>query len=114
MAITASCFDGVSGRVAVQIDGPRRRTAFGRVGNSGNSQAPHLHFQVMDAPSFFDATGLPFVFDAQLLEGGVSEAEAEGSRQGVALPIDRTGAGVRRGQMPARNGVFGYNLSLSQ
>jgi hypothetical protein len=44
----------------------------------------------------------------------VSEAEAEGSLQGVALPIDRTGAGVRRGQMPARNGVFGYNLSLSQ
>ena len=83
----------------------------GRVGNSGNTQAPHLHFQVMDAPSFFDATGLPFVFEAQLLEGRVSEAEAEGSLQGVALPIDRTGAGVRRGQMPARNGVFGYNLS---
>jgi hypothetical protein len=86
----------------------------GRVGNSGNTQAPHLHFQVMDAPSFFDATGLPFVFEAQLLEGRVSEAEAEGSLQGVALPIDRTGAGVRRGQMPARNGVFGYNLSSSQ
>ena len=65
----------------------------------------------MDLPSFFDATGLPFVFDAQLLEGTVSEAEAEGSDQGAAVPIDRTGAGVRRGQMPARNGVFGYNLS---
>jgi len=86
----------------------------GRVGSSGNSQAPHLHFQVMDAPSFFDATGLPFAFEAQLLEGRVSEAEAEGSLQGGAVPIDRTGAGVRRGQMPARNGVFGYNLSLSQ
>ena len=83
----------------------------GRVGSSGNSQAPHLHFQVMDAPSFFDATGLPFVFDAQLLEGNVSEAEAQGSLQGAAVPIDRTGAGVRRNLMPARNGVFGYNLS---
>ena len=87
----------------------------GRVGNSGQSEAPHLHFQVMDLPSFFDATGLPFVFDAQLLEGSVSEAEAEvGLLQGTAVPIDRTGAGVRRGQMPARNGVFGYNLSSSQ
>ena len=83
----------------------------GRVGNSGNSMAPHLHFQVMDAPSFFDATGLLFVFDAQLLEGRVSEAEAEGGLQGANVPIDRMGAGVRRGQMPARNGVFGYNLS---
>ena len=45
----------------------------GRVGNSGNSDAPHLHFQVADAPSlsFIDATGLPFVFDTQLLEGTV-------------------------------------------
>ena len=76
--------------------------------------APHLHFQVMDAPSFFDATGLLFVFDAQLLEGRVSEAEAVGILQGIAVLIDRTGAGVRRGQLPARNGVFGYNLSLSQ
>ena len=92
----------------------RQGDLIGRVGNSGNSQAPHLHFQVMDAPSFFNALGQPFVFDAQLLEGGVSEAEAEGSLQGVALPIDRTGAGVRRGQMPARNGVFGNNLSRSQ
>ena len=92
----------------------RQGDLIGRVGNSGNSQAPHLHFQVMDAPSFFDATGLPFVFEVQLLEGRVSEAEAAGSLQGVAVPIDRTGAGVRRGQLPARNGVFGYNLTLSQ
>jgi hypothetical protein len=41
----------------------------------------------------------------------VSEAEAEGGLQGANVPIDRMGAGVRRGQMPARNGVFGYNLS---
>ena len=88
----------------------------GRVGNSGNSNAPHLHFQVMDTPSpgFSDAAGLPFVFDEQLLEGTVSEAAAEASLQGAAVPIDRTGAGVRRGLMPARNGVFGYNLSSSQ
>ena len=69
----------------------------------------------MDLPSFFDATGLPFVFDAQLLEGTVSEHRPTAGRaadfQGAAVPIDRTGAGVRRGQMPARNGVFGYNLS---
>jgi murein DD-endopeptidase MepM/ murein hydrolase activator NlpD len=49
----------------------------GRVGNSGNTSNPHLHFQVMDSPSptFTDGTGLPFVFDAQLLEGRVSENE---------------------------------------
>jgi hypothetical protein len=28
----------------------------------------------------------------------------------VPETIDRTGVGVRRGLMPERNGVFGYNL----
>ena len=94
----------------------------GRVGNSGNSDAPHLHFQVMDAPSlsFTDATGLPFVFDTQLLEGTVPTPDSAQALQafaqdwlgGAPLPVDRAGAGVvRSGQMPARNGVFGYNLS---
>jgi murein DD-endopeptidase MepM/ murein hydrolase activator NlpD len=85
----------------------------GHVGNSGNSLSPHLHFQVQDGPEHYDATGLPFVFDTQLLDGRVPEA-LDGLMDwtnGVPETIDRTGAGVRRGQMPERNGVFGYNLS---
>ena len=31
------------------------------LGNSGNSDAPHLHFQICDAPDFFMSRGLPFV-----------------------------------------------------
>ena len=83
----------------------------GRVGSSGNSGAPHLHFQVQDGPPPLDATGLPFVLDTQLLEGTVSEGVLSNLLQGAVVPIDRTGAGVRRDLYPARNGVFGYNLS---
>jgi Peptidase family M23 len=82
----------------------------GRVGNSGNNVGPHLHFEVTDTPLSYDAAGLPFVFDTQLLEGSVSEADLEGSLRGAIVAVDRTRAGVRRGLMPARNGVFGYNL----
>jgi hypothetical protein len=44
--------------------GDRVRTGqlLGEVGNSGFSDAPHLHFQVMDAPSPLASQGLPFVF----------------------------------------------------
>lgn len=83
----------------------------GRVGNSGNSSAPHLHFQVTDAPEGLDATGLPFVFKSQLLEGSVPEGAEPLFDSGGAVPIDQTGSGPQRNRMPARNGVFGYNLS---
>jgi hypothetical protein len=79
----------------------------GHLGNSGNSNGPHLHFQVMDRPSSLDATALPFVFDTQLLEGTVTN----GDMSGGPVTIDRTGAGQQRNRMPLETQVFGYNLS---
>ena len=40
----------------------RRGTLLGRVGNSGNSPGPHLHFHVMNGPNLFIDQGLPFQF----------------------------------------------------
>jgi peptidase M23-like protein len=39
----------------------RRGQMLGRVGTSGNSSEPHLHFHVMDAPSALAADGLPYL-----------------------------------------------------
>jgi hypothetical protein len=52
----------------------RRGQVLGRVGNTGNSSEPHLHFQVTDAaglPSGLEADGVPYVFDRFRLDSRI-------------------------------------------
>jgi hypothetical protein len=53
--------------------GDRVRTGqkIAELGNTGNSNAAHLHFQLMNGPSLLQADGLPYVFDGFTYEGEV-------------------------------------------
>jgi hypothetical protein len=61
----------------------------GLVGDSGNSVAPHLHFQVMDRPSSLAANGLPYEMNHFQVTGktpgthAFDQAEANGTRLSV-------------------------------
>jgi murein DD-endopeptidase MepM/ murein hydrolase activator NlpD len=35
----------------------------GKVGNTGNTSAPHLHFHVMDGPSPLQSNGIPYIIN---------------------------------------------------
>jgi hypothetical protein len=63
--------DLTPGSVAV-TSGRRVRAGevLGRVGHTGNSTAPHLHFHLMDAPDPLQAAGIPCAFAAYLVERG--------------------------------------------
>jgi murein DD-endopeptidase MepM/ murein hydrolase activator NlpD len=61
------------GTVAVKV-GQRVRTGrvLAKLGNSGNTTAPHLHLVITDRPQFISATSLPFVIDRYTLQGDVT------------------------------------------
>ena len=44
-------------------DRMKRGDVLGKVGKTGNSEAPHLHLHVMDSPDPLQANGLPYVFE---------------------------------------------------
>jgi peptidase M23-like protein len=50
----------------------------GLVGNTGNTDAPHLHFHVMSTPDPLRSDGLPFVFNSFKLDSRVANADALG------------------------------------
>ena len=57
----------------------RRGKVLGRIGNSGDSREPHLHFQLADGPHILAAEGLPHVIDRYRFktEGGTHERRNE-------------------------------------
>jgi murein DD-endopeptidase MepM/ murein hydrolase activator NlpD len=92
-------------RVAV---GQRVRAGqvLGLVGNSGNSDLPHVHFQIMDNPSMLGSEGLPFVFRSFDSPGSVPPLD-QIDLTGV-IPIKPELAGRHRTAVPMILQVIDY------
>jgi Peptidase family M23 len=66
--------NSVTVRVGDQV---KKGTVLGKLGNSGNTSGPHLHFHVMTGPSVLGSDGVPYVIDSFNLAGQIDIAAFE-------------------------------------
>ena len=92
----------LAGTITVKL-GERVRPGqtIGLLGNSGNSDAPHLHFHLGDQPSPLGTEGLPFVID-QYEKLGVATANFMAQWKPAGLPESR------RGELPLQNHIVRF------
>lgn len=86
-----------------------RGEVIAHLGNSGNSDSPHLHFHVMDSPLPLASNGLPFAIDGFDLVGTVSPAAIDACVvRSVACAVDTAGAGSEGRLSPLFGDVMDY------
>ncbi len=92
-------------------DRVERGQEIGRLGNTGNTSAPHLHLHVMSGPSALASDGLPFVLDGFDLQGMLDPeqwyaADSDFTTTYRIVPGD--GRGPRRAELPLDLRVVGF------
>jgi Peptidase family M23 len=80
----------------------------GRVGNTGESGAPHLHFHVSDGPEPLASDGLPYVFDRFTLTGTVTNLDQFLTGTTSAVVRSLRPASARRRQLPLQSTVLDF------
>jgi hypothetical protein len=79
----------------------------GLLGNSGNTDTPHLHFHVMDGRSPLAANGLPYVFNNFTGQGRLVDEQPLFT--GGAVTIDKEAlAGPHRNELPLADQVVSF------
>lgn len=95
---------GLAVKIGQQV---RRGQRLGKLGLTGSSSAPHLHFHVANANAPLAAEGMPYHFTSYRLLGAYRTIEEYGEKPWQALPAPR----VISKSMPAPNVVVSFDAS---
>lgn len=97
------------GSVQVKVgDRVRPGQLLGMLGNSGNSNVPHLHFQLMSGPVPLGSNGIPFRFSRFRGEGTLTNF-APVLVLGAKAKIEARPLGVHQAELPLDNEVIGFD-----
>jgi murein DD-endopeptidase MepM/ murein hydrolase activator NlpD len=95
------------GSIRVRVgDRVRRGQVLALLGNSGNSDAPHLHFHVTDGVSPLGAEGVPYVFESFYMEGVLPSKKL--LVEGGWRPQPAHATDIRRLEIPVENAVVRF------
>jgi murein DD-endopeptidase MepM/ murein hydrolase activator NlpD len=83
----------------------RRGQVLGLLGNSGNSDAPHLHFHITDGPSPMGSEGVPYIFESVQYRGNVASLDKLVADEPW---IPQGGTVVRTREIPMENAVVRF------
>lgn len=96
------------GSVKVKMgDKVKTGQVLGLLGNSGNTDTPHLHFHVMDAPSPLLANGLPYVFTAFTGQGLITDEQPLFTGGTVTIDKDAL-SGPHENELPLADQVVSF------
>jgi hypothetical protein len=95
------------GSIRVRVGQPVRvGEVIGLLGNSGNSDGPHLHFHVMDGPAPLASDGLPYRFSRFRVEGTL--VNLPDFEKGAVARVERRPRGLRAKMLPLDNQVIDF------